>query len=205
LTPYARIRLQVWREGSGGYLPENEGTAWLAEIYPLDTHPWRDGTGPGLRIGMYPHIALSYSPLSAVKSCSALPYILAAKYASQQDWDDALLRSTDGSLAESSNSNLFVLRGNTLLTPPLTSGCLPGTVREAVLAAAANLGLEAWESPIGTDELDQADEVFLTNAIRGLRPVAEVVGTQFHAHAFPLTQKLQGILRQDAFAGDSTA
>ena len=89
--------------------------------------------------------------------------------------DDALLLNTAGDLACASAANLFLLLDGTLVTPSVTSGALPGTVRELVIAELApRVGLEVEERKVRPQELRAADEVFLTNALLGILPLTEV-------------------------------
>ena len=91
--------------------------------------------------------------------------------------DEALMINTAGHLAWASAANLFLARGETLLTPDPESGVLPGTVRGLVLAELApQMGLTAVERPVRTEELAKADEAFLTSALLGVMPLTEVDG-----------------------------
>ena len=171
---YGKIRVVVFRGGGGTFKPESDVPEFYAEAQQMTHDPWQH-TGP-LRIGVYHDVPVVHSPLSAVKSLNSLPYILASKYARAQHWDDALLRSVDGSFAESTSGNLFLVRAASLVTPWEKSGCLPGTMRVKVLEAARALGLQVRERSVVQQDLESADEVFLTNAIGGLRSVKEIVG-----------------------------
>jgi branched-chain amino acid aminotransferase len=88
--------------------------------------------------------------------------------------DDALFLDTAGHLSEGTSSNVFVVRGETLATPPLSCGALPGITRAAVAEVAAGLGLAVEERPVAPDELFAAGEAFLTSSLRGIAPVVRV-------------------------------
>jgi branched-chain amino acid aminotransferase len=101
------------------------------------------------------------SPLSRIKSLNYLENVLARREAEARGADDALLLNTAG----------------TLVTPNVTSGALPGTVRELVVAELApQSGLEVVERAVRPDELSAAEEAFLTNALLGIVPLTEVDG-----------------------------
>ena len=174
---FARIRIQVYRGGMGAYLPAHDCPEFYAEITPLEKDPWEKP--PSAKIGMFATIPLSYSVLSAVKSANALPYILAARHAKQQAWDDALLCASTGNLAESSRANLFWLAKGILNTPKLETGCLPGIMRQAVIDAAEALGFPLQEVALPPLSLQAADEIFLTNVIRGLMPVHKLAESKW--------------------------
>ncbi len=117
------------------------------------------------------------SPLARVKALSYLDNVLARREADARGADEALMLNTAGHLACASAANLFLARGETLLTPDPESGVLPGTVRGLVLAELApQMGLTVVERPVHTEELATADEAFLTSALLGVMPLTEVDG-----------------------------
>jgi branched-subunit amino acid aminotransferase/4-amino-4-deoxychorismate lyase len=117
------------------------------------------------------------SPLARIKALSYLDNVLARREAEASGVDEALMLNTAGHLACASAANLFLLRGETLLTPDPESGVLPGTVRGLVLARlASQMGLTAVERPVRPEELAAADEAFLTSALLGVMPLTEVDG-----------------------------
>lgn len=111
-----------------------------------------------------------HSPLSRCKTLAYLDNILAAEEAREAGADDALLLNTAGRVAESTVANVFIRRRGVWLTPPLADGCLPGTVRGAILAAGG-----AEEGTFSPADLGEAEAAFLTSAA-GLRPVAVLAG-----------------------------
>jgi branched-chain amino acid aminotransferase len=117
------------------------------------------------------------SPLARVKALSYLDNVLARREADTRGVDEALMLNTAGHLACASAANLFLARGETLLTPDPASGVLPGTVRGLVMAELApQMGLTVVERPVRTEELAKADEAFLTSALLGVMPLTEVDG-----------------------------
>jgi branched-chain amino acid aminotransferase len=111
------------------------------------------------------------SPLVGIKTLNCLPSVMARMEAEAAGADDAVLLNTQGNVAEGSTANVFVVKGNQLVTPALGQGCLPGTVRAAVLEIAPALGLEVGEDVLCQDALFEADEVFFSSAIKLLRPI----------------------------------
>ncbi len=117
-----------------------------------------------------------HSPSSKIKSLNYLDNILARRQADQAGADEALLLNTAGNLAEASTANLFIVREGTLQTPPISDGALPGVTRSVVLELAAKLGIPAEEISITHDDLQRAEEAFLTNSIIEIRPLVQVEG-----------------------------
>lgn len=190
---HGRLRLHVYRAGEGAYRPLSDEPHSLIEAYPLAEDTYAQATG--LSLGIFPDWELRPTPLSACKTANALPYVMAARYAREQGWDEALLWGSEG-LAEASASNLFVVKHRQILTPPLSSGCLPGTMRQVVMRVAQEVRIPMKEKKLGRRDLKQADEVFLTNAIRGIQPVERFEGRKQPWVAWPLTVFLQNSLYQ---------
>lgn len=166
-VPWARCRVQVWREGGGTYLPHTDTADGCMELIELEGDPWIGKDG--VRLGIYPEPLLAPTLLSGIKTCSALPYILASRWAAAKGYDDALICSVDGGIAEATASNVFLLQEGILVTPWLASGCLKGTVRQRVMEAARLMGMGVEERRVDLKEVEEAECVFLTNAVSGLR------------------------------------
>ena len=92
-------------------------------------------------------------------------------------------------------ANLFAVREETLWTPPADGRILPGTARAAVLAIALESGLDAQEQPLRIEDILSADEVFLTNSIRGIEPVDALDGTPLPGIG-PISRPLAAALRR---------
>lgn len=110
-----------------------------------------------------------------LKTTMLLPNALARERARKLGCDDAIFLR-DGFVMEATSSNVFLVKGGRLLTPPLTNYILAGITREAILEIAARTGLEAREDPISWQALYDADEVFLTGTNAELVPVVAVDG-----------------------------
>lgn len=118
----------------------------------------------------------SQSPLSRLKSANYLNNLLARKEAKAAGADEALLLNERGSLCEGSTSNVFLVKGHTLITPNEECGCLPGVTRQAVIEIATEIGIPVAQREVQLEELLQADEAFITNSLLELMPLREVDG-----------------------------
>ena len=98
----------------------------------------------------------------------------AAEDAHAAGYDDAILLTGDGHVAEASAANLFVVAGSEVATPPLTDDVLAGITRSAIMRIAADAGLEVVERRIDRSELYLADEVFLTGTGVQVAPVSSI-------------------------------
>ena len=140
-----------------------------------------------------------FSPTSQLKTLGYLDNILAAREAAEAGADDALILNTRGNVACSTIANVFIVRGNRLVTPPTDEGCLPGIVRGQMLACAHEMGLVAEEASLGADDLLNADAVLLTNSVRLVRLATRLDGRQLQPSGDGIAafHKVLGKLRAD--------
>jgi branched-chain amino acid aminotransferase len=162
----ARVRFIMQRDADGFYTPSGNNIKWNVQVFPLDT-----SEKTCEKLGLFTEHAKLCSDLSNIKSGNALPYVLAGIYAKDNGFDDCILLNQHGRIAETIHSNIFVLRGEELVTPPLAEGCVEGVMRQVVIEIAEYKGVFLDEVPIQPHELIKADEIFLTNAINGIIPV----------------------------------
>jgi branched-chain amino acid aminotransferase len=99
---------------------------------------------------------------------------LAKVQAVKGGYDDAIMLSPDGLVAEGTGENLFIVRENTLITPPESSGALMGITRNSVMTIAKDLGYEIVERKLARSDIYTADEAFLTGTAAEVTPVREV-------------------------------
>lgn len=197
ITAGGKLRLMVYRSGpAGSYLPSNHVAQLFAETssvlhnrYTLDRQ---------LRLNVYRGHTVTAGELSGLKTLSALPYIMAARYADKAGVDDTLLVDVQGCLVESSKANLFVIDNERLITPPLGSGCLAGIMRGQLLQLASEKKIAASEENITRELLLQADEVLLSNVVSGILPVSyiEGIGKSYATGPDTLTHRLYRALLQ---------
>jgi branched-chain amino acid aminotransferase len=106
-------------------------------------------------------------------------------------YDEAILLTADGHVAEASSANLFVVRGREVATPPLTDDVLNGITRAAVIKIATDADLDLVERSIDRSELYLADEVFLTGTGVQVAPVASIDGRPLGNDRFPISLDIQ--------------
>lgn len=114
------------------------------------------------------------SPLTGLKSSGMTTGV--AKLASYPGADEVLLFNESGELTEGTSSNVFVVRGDLLVTPPLSSGCRAGVTRAILVDAARSAGLLIREETILVDDLAAAGEAFLTSTGRHVQAIASISG-----------------------------
>jgi len=166
--PLARVRLTIYRGDGGLYDPEDLHPRYLIESWALGPADI-DLNEKGLMVDIYPDGIKSCDPLANIKSNNFLIYALAALYAKENGLDDCLVGNSHGRLADSTIANLFYCKDRQIYTPPLSEGCVAGVMRKFLLSALPDAGFPVHERPVTAEDLQDADEVFLSNAIRGIR------------------------------------
>ena len=132
-----------------------------------------------------------------IKSNNLLNNALAMQQALARGGFEAVMRNHDGHLAECSQSNLFVVSGGVVRTPPVGEGLLPGITRAFVLELCGALGIPAEQQILDDPDLFDADEAFLTSTTREIVPIVAVDARPIGAgHPGPLTRRLLDTFRQ---------
>lgn len=156
-------------------------TAWpLADYAELYTNGATLVTIPGAR------------PLSGIKTTSYVVSVAARVSARRAGADDALFVADGDRVLEASASNLFVVRGDDLVTPPL-GDVLPGVTRGHVIDVAVRRGFEVNEAPLRLSDLYEADEVVLTSSLREVYPARSVDGREVRRG--PVCERLRAAYR----------
>lgn len=164
----ARCRISLDRIEGGAYRPEKNDAVYFIEVLPLEENEFLLNY-KGLEVDIYKEIRLSKTFLSPFKTKNGLLKVMAAVHASEQGLDDFILANDKGNIIETSNSNIFVVSNGVLYTPGLDEGCIAGTMRMMVINIAIQNNIRVYECPILPHNLLSADEIFLTNAISGIR------------------------------------
>ncbi|MED5318178.1 MAG: aminotransferase class IV, partial [Bacteroidota bacterium] len=193
-----RIRLTAFRAGEGAYAPETDEVSWVATATTMN----EEGFGlpaKGLDVDIYQDLVKHLGPLSKFKNLASTVYIHAARHAAQHGWGDALILNPDQRIIESSRSNLFVVSNGVLYTPSLDDGCVGGIMRSVLIRTAVDHGVKVYEAALTPQNLLQADELFLTNAVRGIEWVSSYKTKRyFHAIAEKLADWIQESVEADA-------
>ncbi len=147
------------------------------------------------RLEIGPRAIFSESPFSGLKCLAwAVPSLL-AEQAHSRGFDDTLILNERGQLAECTSANFFLVRGGTVLTPPLSSGCLPGVTRETLLEIAPRNGIPFREVELTIDDLSEADEVFISSTTREVAPVSLIAPARTFFAPGKMSQALESVFR----------
>ena len=141
------MRLSLFRSGEGTYLPESNEASFFIECFHLNQN-FFELNEEGKLVEVFSEVTKCTNALSKYKTSNSLLYILAAKYAQDNEVDDALLINTMGMVVEATSSNLFLVSNGVLYTPPLDDGCVGGTMRMNVINCALENKITVYESSL---------------------------------------------------------
>ncbi len=167
---HGRLRLTVYRDAEGLYTPTQNKMGWCMEFQPSDD-PRYVLNEKGLIMDIFTELPKPTNYLSNIKTCNSLTYVMAGIYKTQNRLDDVFLLNQKGYLCEASSSNVFVVYNDHLYTPALSEGCVEGVMRQVIIKLAQHLNIPVTEAQINPGILNEASEVFLTNASRGIQSV----------------------------------
>lgn len=160
----AAIRISLYKGIDEDILEMHLRTDWF---YPPNLYK------EGVKVILGPHPINEKSRLTSLKTTNRIPNVLASQAAKRHNALEGLLLNTEGRIAEGSRSNIFWVERDTLMTPPLSDGCLDGVTRRKTIELARELGVSIREQSLTPDELAQANEAFLTSTLLMVMPIAE--------------------------------
>lgn len=175
----ARVKLTVTRKEGGLYTPDTNDVDYYISSRILDADFYQISDDDYI-VDLYKDHYVSPSLLSTLKSNNRLINIIGGIYANENNLNNCLLLNTDKQVIEALNANVFLVKGNVIKTPPVSTGCLKGVLRKQlieIIKLIPEYTLE--ESPISPFELQKADELFLTNVITGIQPISRYRKKQF--------------------------
>jgi len=174
----ARIRLMVFRGDGGLYEVSETGFNYVIQCWPMQEITPELNVN-GVILGVYPAARKGSDVFANLKTANFLPYVMASLYARQNKWNDCLVLNQYGRVADSTIANLFYVKDDRIVTPPLSEACVAGILRRYLLEQLARNGYDIQEEEIHPEQLAGADELFLTNSIYGIRWVKELEGVTY--------------------------
>ena len=173
LEKSSRARVTIFRKEGGFYLPTDKNISFLISVSALENTVY-SFEKDFYEVELYKDFIVTKHLLSTIKSSNRMINVTGSIFADENGYDNCLLINDDKNVIEALNGNLFMLMGNKLITPPISEGCLNGVMRKQVLALARKIeSLEVVEEPISPFDLQKADELFVTNVIKGIQPVTK--------------------------------
>ena len=175
----ARARITVYRNNGGLYLPTNNTVSFLIQTSAIE-NPVYSISEKEYEVDLYKDLYIPKQLLSTLKTTNKMIHVTGSIYAKENDLDNCILLNDSKNVVEALQGNLFMRMGNTLITPPISEGCLNGIMRKQILSfAKKETNLEVVEQVISPFDLQKADELFVTNVIRGIQPITKYRKKEF--------------------------
>ena len=167
-TKFSRIRLNVFRGDGGLYDLENNRPNYIIQTWELNEKAAALNE-EGLITGIYTKAKKTCDIFSNIKSNSYLPCLMGALWAKENKLNDAVLLNNHNRIADATIANIFLVKNGIIKTPALKEGCVSGVMRRYLLNWLQNKNISFEEKAVRIKELKEADELFLTNAVQGIR------------------------------------
>jgi len=196
VAPAHRARISVFRKSGGFYLPTNNEVEFIITASPLE-EPLYSFTEGAYEVDLFKDFYVTKQLLSTLKSTNKMVQITGSVFAHENGLENCLLINDEKNVIEALQGNLFMLTGNKLVTPPIADGCLNGIMRKQILELAKKIeGLEVEEASISPFDLQKADELFITNVIKGIQPITKYRKKEFvNKLASDLVKRLNAKIR----------
>lgn len=160
-----RLRIEIQKNNLKEYATDSTDLKWNCTLKPIDDirYTWNND---GLKLTFLPKHYKTIDIFSSLKHTERNIYTKANAYAASLDFDTALVLNENKTIADADIYNVFMIKGNCVFTPPLSCAPVAGVFRSLLLNIPS---LKIVEQAITLEDLYQADEIFLTNAIRGIQ------------------------------------
>ena len=186
-----RIKCIIYRDTNGFYLPDNNNVKYIITSKTLNNDFYLINDNQYV-VDLYKDHYVLADLLSTLKTNNRIINVTGSIYANENDLNNCLLLNNNKNVVEGLNSNIFLVKGNTIKTPPLSDGCLKGVMRKQIIEIIKLMPDFAFEeASISPFELQQADELFLTNVIMGIQPITKYRKKEFESN---ISKKLLGKL-----------
>ena len=173
LSQSSRARITVYRNDGGYYLPQNNTISFLIHAVTLESKLYSIEKKE-YEVDLYKDFYTTKQLLSSIKTTNKIINITGSIFASENGLDNCLMLNDSKNVVEALQGNIFMVIGHKLITPPVSEGCLNGVMRKQILNLAKNIqNLEVVEEIISPFDLQKADELFITNVIKGIQPVTK--------------------------------
>jgi branched-chain amino acid aminotransferase len=195
LSDAARVRLMIFKGEGGIWEAPTSSFNWMLQCWPLPQSKPELNIN-GLDIGVFEGARKSCDNYSNIKSNNYLIYALAAQYAKINHWNEAIVLNQHDRICDTTIANIFFIKNNMIHTPALTEGCVSGVMRNYLLGQFRKADIAFEEGAYAIDDLLNADEIFLTNAIQGIRWVKSLGDTVYACReTAELSQFVESLMR----------
>lgn len=167
------VKFTVFRQGGGDYTPTTNSISYVITSDELE-NPFFTFDDREYEVELFKDFYKSASMLSNLTTNNSILNVVGRIFAQENDYQDCLLLNEAKMVVEALNGNIFLVKDETVKTPPLTDGCLNGVARKKIMDIILKLeGYDLLEERISPFELQKADELFIINSIEGIVPVTK--------------------------------
>ena len=190
-----RARMTFFREADGFYLPSSNDVRFIVTAQKLENKAY-SVSNDFYEVELYKDFHVTKHLLSTLKTTNKMINVTGSIFAKENDYHNCLLINDDKNVVEALNGNIFMKTGNTIVTPPISDGCLNGIMRKQLIALINKMeGIECIEKSISPFDLQKSDELFISNVITGIQPITKYrkkeFGTDF---SIQLNEKLNELI-----------
>lgn len=174
-----RVRLTIFRDGGGFYTPKSNESCFVIKSFENDKI-FFETEFKEYKVDIYKDYFIQSNLLSNLKTNNRLINVLGSIYAKNNGLENCILLNDQKLVAEFLNGNIFIVKENIVLTPPLGSGCLSGVMRNKIIESITGIPLiEVKEENFSAYEIISSQEIWVSNCISGIIPVTEYRNKQF--------------------------
>ncbi len=174
-----RVRLTVFREGEGLYLPKSNQASFVINSFQNEVFSF-ETKFKTYKVDIYKDYLIQSNLLSNLKTSNRLINVIGSIYAQENELDNCILLNENKLVTEFLNGNIFLVKDNVVKTPPINSGCLNGVMRNKIIELINKIPLlEIFEKDFSAYEIISSHEVWVSNSISGIIPVSQYRNKQF--------------------------
>jgi len=190
-APEASLRLCILRSERGVFAGPGEGNVSDLIAFSIGVRSRAETATLTVR----EHGRHAASPFAGAKILSWAHNLTMVEEAQQAGFDEVILLNERAEVAECTSANIFAVRGGTILTPPLSSGPLPGVTRKVMIEELDDSDAAVREEILRLEDLLEADEVFITSSTRELLPIVRINDQSLSNGPWPVMERARKALR----------
>ena len=190
-----RARMTFFRKADGFYLPSSNDAEFIVTALKLNSKEY-SVSNDFYEVELYKDFYITKHLLSTLKTTNKMINITGSIFANENDYNNCILLNDDKNVVEALNGNIFMKTGNSIITPPISDGCLNGIMRKQLIKLINKMEeFECIEKSISPFDLQKADELFITNVISGIQPITKYRKKEFvNDFSVHLNQKLNELI-----------
>ena len=168
-----RVRLTIFRREGGLYLPDYNDPIFVINSQQTDQKLFNVNLN-SYKVDLFKDYQIQSNLISNLKTNNRVVNVIGSIYAKENDLDNCILLNDQKVVSEFLNGNIFIVKNSHVITPPISSGCLNGIMRNKIIELINKLtNLEIEEKDFSPYELISSDEIWVSNSISGIIPVTE--------------------------------